>query len=235
MMLQGRIMKTLLSFVLSGFCVGSAFAGFEKWTSKDGREAELELTAVNGEGDGLEGTFRMRNGRTVTLKAADLIDEDAKRLADFSPPEAASEAGPSVFDKFIDGNLIKLEGKSVKRHTPDHKPEKFYIFYYSASWCGPCHKYTPTLVDFYNKQKPGNKSFEVILITSDSSDGDMNDYIKEKAMPWPSLKLRDAQKFKKEFKHGVTGIPSVVVCKLDGTVVAKTTSTAQLEQIVTGK
>lgn len=63
----------------------------------------------------------------------------------------------------------------------------------------------------------------------------MNDYIKEKAMPWPSLKLRDAQKFKKEFKHGVTGIPSVVVCKLDGTVVAKTTSTAQLEQIVTGK
>lgn len=45
----------------------------------------------------------------------------------------------------------------------------------------------------------------------------MKDYAVEKKMPWPQLKLRKAADFKKKFQHGVTGIPSVIVCELDGT------------------
>jgi hypothetical protein len=70
------------------------------------------------------------------------------------------------------------------------------------------------------------------LITSDEDEGDMEGYAKEKNMPWPQLKLGKVEKFEKEFNHGVTGIPSVVVCKLDGEVVIKTQSIAELEKLV---
>jgi hypothetical protein len=35
-------------------------------------------------------------------------------------------------------------------------------------------------------------------------------------MPWPQLKFDQVDDFKKDFKHGVAGIPSVIVCDLEG-------------------
>jgi hypothetical protein len=44
----------------------------------------------------------------------------------------------------------------------------------------------------------------------------MEEYAAEKKMPWPQLKLDQVDDFKKDFKHGVNGIPSVIVCDLEG-------------------
>jgi nucleoredoxin len=150
------------------------------------------------------------------LKASTLSEADAKMLADWKPaPDPAAAAGPaSVFDDILDGKLVKLDGKSLKSFKDLQKPAKFYVFYYTASWCGPCHQFTPSLVEFYNKNKNGN--FEIVLITSDSEEDAMEEYAAEMKMPWPQLKLDKAKDFKKEFKHGVTGIPSVIVCDLEG-------------------
>ncbi len=221
----------LLSLMLSGV----ACAGFEQWTNKEGNTAELELINVS-ESDGEKsGVFKMRNGRTVTLKASDLAEADAQRLDEWQPAEATAEStaagSGSVFDKYLDGNLVKLDGRSLKNHREEVRPQKYLIFYYTASWCGPCQAYTPSLVEFYNKNK--NDNFEIVLISSDSSEKAMEEYAREKEMPWPQLDLgRDTQRFKKEFEHGVTGIPSVVVCDLDGEIVAKTRSIPQLEDLV---
>jgi hypothetical protein len=50
-------------------------------------------------------------------------------------------------------------------------------------------------------------------------------------MPWPQLELSKTPKFKKNFAHGVTGIPSVV-CDLEGEIVAKTTDLNQIKKLV---
>jgi thiol-disulfide isomerase/thioredoxin len=224
--------KTIL---LSILMAGVSFAGFEKWTNKDGKAAELELVKVT-EASGVKtGEFKMRNGKTISLKATDLAEADAKRLDEWKPSEgadaaAATEAKPSVFDEVLDGDLVKLDGKSVKRHELATKPKKYYIFYYTASWCGPCQQYTPSLVEFYNKNK--NENFELVVITWDKDEDAMEGYAKEKKMPWPLLKLAKADKFQKKFNHGVTGIPSVITCSLDGEIVSKTESTAELEKLV---
>ena len=60
----------------------------------------------------------------------------------------------------------------------------------------------------------------------------MEKYAAEKKMPWPQLKLKDAEDFKKEFKHGVTGIPSVIVCDLDGKNLGNHRDLAELEKLV---
>ncbi len=43
-------------------------------------------------------------------------------------------------------------------------------------------------------------------------------YASDKKMPWPQLKFNKVKDLKKQFNHGVSGIPSLIVCDLDGKV-----------------
>ncbi|WP_035616275.1 thioredoxin-like domain-containing protein [Haloferula sp. BvORR071] len=146
----------------------------------------------------------------------------ADKPADFKPliGAAKKEAAPQgALDKLLDGNLEKLEGKKLSKVKELAHPEKYYVFYYSASWCQPCHQFTPSLVEFYNKNK--NAQFEIYLITSDQEEKAMEGYVAEAKMPWPVLSFRKVEKFKKEINHGVDGIPFLAICNPDGTVVEK--------------
>jgi nucleoredoxin len=228
-------MKT--TFTLLGILMLTlpASAEFRTWTRNDGKTADLELVSVTGTGSDMSAEFRMRDGRTVTIKAATLVKADADLLAAWKPhetePSAAPDAPASIFDEILDGNLVKLSGKSLKPARDVAKPEKFYVFYYTASWCGPCQQYTPSLVEFYEKHK--NAGFEIFLITSDQDENAMEQYAAEKKMPWPQLKFRKTADFKKKFEHGVTGIPAVIVCKPDGTKIdGQFRNLAALEQLV---
>lgn len=228
--------KPLLIVAVSALVATAARAEFRTWTRSDGKTADLELVSVSGEAGDRTGEFRMRNGRTVSLKGATLSSDDAKLLEDWKPAATSTEAAPpaegkaSVFDKQLDGDLLRLTGKSLKACKDATKPTKYYLFYYTASWCGPCQKFTPSLVDFYKKNK--NDNFELVLISSDSDEDAMEGYAKDKEMPWPQLKLSKVEKFRKAFDHGVSGIPSVVTCDLEGNVVSKSNSIPELEKLV---
>jgi thiol-disulfide isomerase/thioredoxin len=211
-------MKTRSILLTAAFMTGTLHAEFRTWSNKDGKPATLDLIAKSGEGDVVKGTFRMRNGKTVDLSVADLSDTDALLLKEWKPAAAAVGAA-SVFDDTLDGNLVKLDGKSLKKYELDNKPTKYYLFYYTASWCGPCHKFTPSLVKFYDANKPSSDEFEIVLITSDRDEKAMEGYAKEMGMNWPQLKLSKAGKFQKEFKHPGTGIPNLVLTDLEGKLI----------------
>lgn len=189
-------------------------AEFESWTNKDGKSVEMELSEVTGEGEEKAGVFVMRNGRKVTVKKADLSEDSAKKLDAWKP---VTSGKPSVFDEVLDGNLVVLDGTEMKAHTLAKKPDKYYVFYYTASWCGPCRAFTPTLVEFYKKHK--NDNFEVVLISSDRDEKSMEAYAEKNKMPWPHVKFDQVKTFKGKYAHGVRGIPSVIVCDLEGKIV----------------
>jgi len=46
------------------------------------------------------------------------------------------------------------------------------------------------------------------------------------------LKLKSAKSFKKEFNHGVDGIPSVIVCDLAGKILGDYSDLTALEKLV---
>ncbi|GAA5125976.1 redoxin family protein [Luteolibacter yonseiensis] len=221
-------MKALPAILASLSLSGYASAAFESWTNKEGKSVELDLMKVTQADGQPQGEFKLRDGRTAILKASDLSEADAKRLAAWKPAAAdtAATAAPapaaevaSAFDKVLDGNLVSLSGKRLAAKKDFVKPTKYYLFYYTASWCGPCHKFTPSLVEFYNKNKPGNNEFELVLITSDSSDDAMESYAGEFKMPWPQLKLSRTEKFKKEFKYPGGGIPNLVLTDTEGKLI----------------
>ncbi len=201
-------MKICISLTFAALMVSHAFAEMSQWTRTDGKTAQLELIEATGTGDELTGKFKNADGQEFSIKASTLVAADAKRLAEWKPPT------PSAFDEVLTGNLKILKGRSLKKIDDWQKPGKFYVFYYTASWCGPCHEFTPKLVEFYKANK--NANFEIILITSDKGEQSMESYAAEFDMPWPQLEYREVEKFKKEFNFGVKGIPSVIVCDPSG-------------------
>ncbi|MCU0776748.1 MAG: thioredoxin domain-containing protein [Akkermansiaceae bacterium] len=190
-------MKTTLPILLGFLSAASASAEFRTWTRNDGKTAELELLSVTETEGEKAGEFKMRSGRSVVIKSSVLSEADAKLLEEWKPEAAAAPEAASVFDF--------------------QKPKKYYVFYYTASWCGPCQQFTPSLVEFYEKNK--NDNFELVLITSDKEEESMEEYAVSKKMPWPQLKLKKAQDFKDKFQHGVRGIPAVIVCDLEGKII----------------
>jgi len=213
-------MKTKTMILLGCLLATSAHAEFRTWTRADGKTAEFELVSVSGEAGAKSGVFKMHNGRSVTLKASVFSDDDAKLLEEWKPAEATATAGaalPSVFDKLFDKNLLKLSGKSLQSCKDATKPRKYYLFYYTASWCGPCHKFTPSLVEFYNKNK--DDSFELVLISSDRDEKAMTAYAAEMTMPWPQLRLSKVRQFKRDFKYPGGGIPNLVLTDLEGNLI----------------
>jgi nucleoredoxin len=224
------VMKTTFHLLLGLAFAAAAHAEFRTWTRSDGKTAELDLVAVTGADGEKTGEFKMRDGKSAKLAASTFTEADAKLISEWKPAAAVSTATPSVFDKALDGNLLKLDGKSLKKFTLAERPKKYYVFYYTASWCGPCQQFTPSLVEFYEKKK--NSNFEIVLITSDRDEEAMEGYAVKKNMPWPQLKLKEAAAFKKEFNHGVSGIPSVMVCELDGKLLGNFRNLAELEKLV---
>ena len=219
-------MKSTSAVLLFFFLSHALHAEFREWTNSAGKKAELDLVAASEEGGEKVGQFKMRNGTTVKIKASGLSADDAKQLADWNPPFFKS--GPqSVFDEAIEHNLVRLEKGEFAALAEFARPKKYYLFYYTASWCPPCRAFTPTLVDWYEKNK--NDNFELVLITADREEPAMLGYAKEKKMPWPQVAFGKSMQFQTKHAHGVRGIPSLIVCDLEGKILGNFRS--QLPQL----
>ncbi|KAI6694823.1 hypothetical protein NL676_022533 [Syzygium grande] len=106
--------------------------------------------------------------------------------------------------------LIRNNGDQVK---VDNLKGKKIGLYFSASWCGPCHRFTPILVEVYNELSP-EADLEIIFISADKDEESFRGYFSK--MPWLAIPFSDSDKrdsLNELFK--VRGIPHLVI--LDGT------------------
>ncbi len=117
----------------------------------------------------------------------------------------------------VSANLVNAAGKSVEAEAVENAP--IVLVYYSAHWCPPCRKFTPKLVDFYNKNG-GGEAFEIVFASSDRSAEDMFHYMEDAHMPWLAI---DYDKINETGikSHGGPYIPSLVMFNEAGEVVAQ--------------
>src|ERR1051326_6535112 len=62
-----------------------------------------------------------------------------------------------------------LQGKLAEEKNKVLQPEqdftlgqmKYVAFYCGAAWCGPCHRFTPRLVNFYNEMRSEEHTSEL--------------------------------------------------------------------------
>ena len=94
----------------------------------------------------------------------------------------------------LNGRLVSLKGRSaVPFASADLAQDKYIALYFSAGWCPPCHAFTPELVRFYNEMKPKHPGVEIVFVTQDHSESEMQSYMREMSMPWPALRYSFAK------------------------------------------
>jgi nucleoredoxin len=127
---------------------------------------------------------------------------------------------PTVLSQFR-GKLVALSGNiAVPENDKAVGEPKYFALYFSAGWCGPCHKFTPDLVSFYKEMKPKHPEFEVVFMSRDQSAPEMQQYMAEMHMPWPALRY-DAIQWTQQLNHLCgPGIPCLVVVDAGGKIIS---------------
>jgi len=83
------------------------------------------------------------------------------------------------------------------------------LLYFSAHWCPPCRRFTPKLIEFYNKLKSSGKNIELVFCSLDNSETDYKEYISN--MPWLCMLFEAKESKTMAGKYGARGIPHLVV------------------------
>jgi nucleoredoxin len=136
--------------------------------------------------------------RVQQMQAQSQVNAEKERAADAAAfaardqqlRQSGAPVTGTVMREMFDGKLVRMENGSLRPYSGDElRNVKYYALYYSAHWCGPCRKFTPELVKFYQQFKQQHPEFEVIFISGDHNPEGMREYMKSSGMPWPAVKF----------------------------------------------
>ena len=119
------------------------------------------------------------------------------------------------------GNLVRLQnGNLVSCYDEELASKQIYGLYFSAHWCGPCRKFTPQLVAYYNQIARDHPEFEIIFVSADKSADGMAAYMRESGMPWPAIEYSKLANVPALQKYAGKGIPDLVIVDASGKILA---------------
>jgi nucleoredoxin len=116
--------------------------------------------------------------------------------------------------------LKKLEG-DWNEVSADSSLEgkKVVAFYFSAHWCPPCRAFTPLLKEAYEEYLEESSDIEIVFVSSDRSIEDMKEYMKTSHGNWLAIPNDSELGEALMAKFSIQGIPALIVCKSDGSVI----------------
>ncbi len=154
----------------------------------------------------------------------------------------AKEYPDSKYVKDFESQVAELKkvpvgsiAPEIKLNTPDGKQlslssfrGKTVLIDFWASWCGPCRRGNPHVVEMYRKFK--NKNFEIVGVSLDDNINAWKDAIKRDHITWiqgSELKKWDSEVVK---VYNIDAIPYTVLIDKNGKIIAKGLSGVELEQ-----
>ena len=115
----------------------------------------------------------------------------------------------------LPAKLHDLNGSEVATESLSYK---FVGLYFSASWCGPCRKFSPQLVDFRNENLD---VFEVILISADGNAKAQQNYMRKFKMAWPALENQPEEARRISTEAKVAFLPSLIILDENGKIISR--------------
>ncbi len=159
-------------------------------------------------------------GSAVVVAASGVLfaQDDAKAEQDGADDAATavektckSKRASVVARSKVAKELVKLD---IFNAEPNWKA-RYYIYLCSASWCGPCKREMPKIVEKYPEMK--KKKVEVVLLGCDKTREAAEKYLKDFNAPFPGIMIdegRDLPGF-----ENPAGIPYTVIVTDRGKVI----------------
>ena len=182
-------------------------------------EGPPEVSSMNASTTSGEESNAIQDGKTEEVPAT--LDSD----------KSPSQSGPLI--DIFGPNLLSLEmidesTAQVQSHltTDALRGKKVIGVYFSADWCGPCRKFTPELVAFYDKMnsRRGKKDdFEIVWVSRCRDVNSYGQYFTHMG-GWYALPPEEAMGARGAMlseKYKVKGIPTLVLLDDMGSVITR--------------
>jgi thiol-disulfide isomerase/thioredoxin len=136
-------------------------------------------------------------------------------------------AATRIGNPFIDVKGKSIDGKEASLSDYAGKG-KIVLIDFWASWCGPCIKSLPHLVEIYQKYK--NKDFEIVAISLDDDKTAWENASKKHRVTWPQLSNLKAWSDEIAVTYGINSIPTTILLDKNGIIIEKDLNGKDLEQ-----
>lgn len=186
--------------------------------------------------------------RAAALEESRKLDTlyQARAAQQRNAPPAITGAQTNSIASMVKGDLVSSRNGLLHPYLDaEFEKKKLIGLYFSALWCGPCRKFTPNLVAYYNKVAAAHPEFEIVFVSNDKSASAMEKYMRDDQMPWPALSFDKVAGNAAITKYAGSSIPCLVVVDENGKVISDTYAgktyrgpeavVADLDQLFAGK
>lgn len=153
-------------------------------------------------------------------------------LKEASPEFLNSPTGKSLTESYADVSFIDIIGENPNNESiklSDYvSKNKYTLVDYWASWCAPCRKEMPNLVNLYNKYK--DKGFEIVGISLDMDKDSWTTAINKMGMVWPQMSDLKGWQSELAKPYQITSIPFTMLIDQNGNVIGKRLSLVELDK-----
>ena len=210
---------TLLVFPVIGYA--SDDVDFRIWKDILGREFEAKMVGSTSTKVKLEN----RAGKQIEMYISDFLKTDreyiqSKGRDSRSEGFVKAEKGNSPILKVKKENspiLKAVRNKTLGELNPN---ADYFALYFSAHWCLPCRAFTKKLSKFYNTNFSEGCNFDILFISSDRDEKEMQEHINWGDMKFPALKYESKKRATEINKYACRGIPCLVLVDRDGEIIA---------------
>lgn len=123
----------------------------------------------------------------------------------------------AVGEKYVDFELPDQNGQMIK--LSDLAGKGVLLIDFWASWCGPCRRANPGVVEIYNELH--DKGFDILGVSLDNGKQEWLKAIEDDGLTWTHISDIQGWNCAAAKKYAVSSIPHTVLLDKDGTIVAK--------------